>query len=69
MKTSTLLDEEQLVKKAVTALLEKLGPIESSRFLALPLSSRRIESVKRHRRWQKELVKSEFFNQVFQGSE
>ena len=68
MKTSTLLDEEQLVKKAVTALLEKLSPVESGRFLALPFSGGRLDSVRRHRRWQKELDKTEFFNQVFRGS-
>ena len=68
MKITTLLDEEQLVKKAVTALLENLGPIESSRFLALPFSGGRLESVRRHQRWQKELDKNKFFNHVFRGN-
>ena len=67
MKTTTLLEEEQLVKKGVNALLEKLGPIESSRFLALPFSGGRSDSVRRHRQWQKQLDKTEFFNQVFHG--
>jgi len=68
MKITTLLDEEQLVKKAVTVLLEKLGPIESSRFLALPFSGGRLDSVRRHQRWQKELDKNKFFNQVFRDN-
>ena len=65
MKTTTLLDEEQLIKKAVAALFEKLGPIESSRFLALPFSGGRLDSVRRHQRWQEELDKDNFFDQVF----
>ena len=68
MKTTTLLNEEQLVKKAVTALLENLGPIESSRFLALPFSGGRLESVRRHQLWQKELDKNKFLNQVFRNN-
>jgi len=68
MKTTTLLNEEQLVKKAVTALLENLGPIESSRFLALPFSGGRLDSVRRHHRWQKELDKNKFLNQVFRNN-
>ncbi len=36
MKATTLMDEDQLIVKAVGVLFEKLGPIEASRFLALP---------------------------------
>ncbi len=36
MKATTLMDEDQLIAKAVGVLFEKLGPIEASRFLALP---------------------------------
>ena len=63
MKT-TLMNEEQLVKKATDILLKQLGPLESSRFLSLP-HPKRMESVKRHREWQKNLNKDALFNKVF----
>ena len=58
------MDEEILVKKAVQALIEELGPIEATRFISMP-RKKRIESVKRHRLWQKNLDTSQFFNKVF----
>ena len=36
--------------------MEKLGPVETNRFLSLP-AKKRIESVKRHRSWQSKLDK------------
>ncbi len=65
MKATTLMNEEKLIQQAVATLLEKLGPIESSRFLALAIDRNRLDSVKRHRQWQKDLKKAEFFNRVF----
>ena len=56
--------EEELVAKAVSALLKELGPVETSRFMTLP-QKKRIESVKRHRDWQKTLNKDEFFRTIF----
>ena len=64
MKASVFIDEEQLVAKAVEVLIKELGPVEASRFLSLP-KKKRLESVKRHRQWQSQLDKDEFFNRVF----
>lgn len=64
MKASTYINEEELLRQGMEALLEKLGPVETGRFLAL-IPSQRIESVTRHRRWQKTLSKDDFFRQIF----
>ena len=64
MKARIFTDEEQLVTKAVNVLVKELGPVEASRFLALP-RKRRMESVKRHRQWQAKLQAAEFFGRVF----
>ena len=60
MKKSHYIDEDQLLKKAIDILMEKLGPVETS----LP-AKKRIESVKRHRLWQSGLDKDSFFKEVF----
>ncbi len=64
MKASVFIDEEQLVTRAVEVLVKELGPVETSRFLSLP-RKKRLESVKRHRQWQAQLRKDEFFDHVF----
>lgn len=64
MKTSTFIPEEQLIIRAIDALLERLGPVETSRFLSLP-RQKRIESVERHHLWQAALEKDKFFDAVF----
>ena len=64
MKTTPLIDEETLLKTAIQALMEKLGPLETSRFLSLP-RKQRMESVKRHQRWQNQLEQDKFFDEVF----
>ncbi len=64
MKAIKYLDEEVMVKKAVKALISELGPVEANRFISMP-RKRRIESVKRHRAWQKNLDKDGFFKEVF----
>ena len=64
MKGEKYLNEDDLVKKAVDILIQKLGPIETARFINIP-QKRRIESVKRHRQWQKQLSKDEFYDEVF----
>ena len=66
MKASIFTDEEQLITKAVDILIKELGPVEASRFLALP-KKKRIESVKRHRQWQSQLRQEEFFDRVFEA--
>lgn len=64
MKAIKYMDEELMVKKAIKALIVELGPVEANRFINMP-RKKRIESVKRHREWQKYLDKDKFFDQVF----
>jgi len=64
MKKSVLMEEEKLVEVAIEALLDRLGPVETNRFLTLP-RKKRMESVKRHRQWQQQLDKDAFFNKIF----
>ncbi len=64
MKTTRYLTEEELIERGVEALMKALGPVETARFLNLRRAGR-LESVKRHRRWQAKLDKKQFFDQVF----
>ena len=64
MKAERYMDEDTLIRKSIKVLIDTLGPIETIRFLNLP-RKKRIESVKRHREWQKMLDKDKFFNEVF----
>lgn len=59
------MDEETLAKKAADVLIKELGPVDAMRFAAMP-KHRRLESVKRHRAWQKTLKKARFFGDVFE---
>ena len=63
MKAIKYMDEELMIKKAIKAQIVELGPVEASRFINMP-KKKRIESVKRHREWQKHLDKDRFFDQV-----
>jgi hypothetical protein len=64
MNTAKYIDEERVIRRGVEALVRELGPIEAIRFLNIP-RKKRIESVKRHRKWQSTLVKDEFLPAVF----
>jgi len=64
VRTIKYMDEEIMVKKAIKALIRELGPVEAIRFINMP-KKRRIESVRRHREWQKHLDKKGFLDQVF----
>lgn len=64
MKSVRYMNEEAVIKKAVDVLIKELGPVETIRFMNLP-KKKRLESVKRHREWQKTLEKSCFFDEVF----
>ena len=64
MKAEKYLNEDDLVRKAVDILIQKLGPIETARFINIT-QKRWIESVKRHRQWQKQLGKDNFYDEVF----
>jgi hypothetical protein len=64
MKEHTYLQEDEMVRRAIDALLRDLGPVEATRFLTLP-QRRRIDLVARHRLWQEGLDRERFFAQVF----
>ena len=59
------MDEEIIIRKAMEALIKELGPVEAIRFINLP-KKKRIESIRRHREWQKLLDKDRFFSEVFE---
>ncbi len=61
MKATTLTNEEQLIAKALDALVERLGVLDTNRFVSMATK----ESVKRHRMWQKTLDKNRFFDEAF----
>lgn len=64
MKAHAYLPEDEMIRRALDALMVALGPVETARFLALP-QQRRLDSVERHRRWQASLDKDQLFEQVF----
>lgn len=66
MKTVKYMNEDVVIKKAVEVLIKELGPVEAIRFINMP-RKKRMESVKRHREWQKTLIKQQFFDEVFAG--
>lgn len=66
MKALRYMDDAAVVQKGVDILMNALGPLETLRFLNLPRETR-VDSVKRHREWQKHLDKKQFFDDVFTG--
>ena len=66
MRTERYMDEETVIKKGVQVLIKELGPVEALRFMNLP-KKKRMESVRRHREWQKLLDRDRFFDEVFAG--
>ena len=64
MKTEKYLNEEELIRKAIGALIQELGPVETARFVNLP-RQKRLESVKRHRQWQEKIDKDKFMKEIF----
>jgi len=64
MKVAKYMDEDELIRKSIEVLMEKIGPVEAIRFINIP-RKKRIESVRRHRQWQKMLDKNKFFDEVF----
>ena len=64
MKVAAFLAEEELIRKAAEILIEKLGEVEAIRFFSLP-KKKRAESVARHRNWQDNLNKDDFFAEAF----
>lgn len=66
MRIEKYMDEEAVIRKGVEVLIRELGPVEALRFMNLP-KKKRLESVKRHREWQRLLDKDSFFNEIFAG--
>lgn len=64
MKGLKYMNEEDVIRKAVDVLIREMGPVDAIRFINIP-KKRRMESVKRHREWQKTLNKDKFFDEVF----
>lgn len=64
MRDLAYMPEDNLIRRALEALMAALGPVEAVRFLTLP-HQRRVESVRRHREWQAHLNQGQFFDQVF----
>ena len=64
MKALKYMNEDEILEKGINVLMKELGPVETARFLNIP-RRRRIESVKRHRDWQKSLDKNEFLKEIF----
>lgn len=64
MKALKYMNEEEILNKGINILMKELGPVETVRFLNIP-RNKRVESVKRHRDWQKTLNKDEFLNDIF----
>ncbi|MFH1008883.1 MAG: hypothetical protein V1800_15515 [Candidatus Latescibacterota bacterium] len=64
MKMNVFMSEEKLIGEAIDTLMDKLGAVETSRFLSLP-RKKRLESLKRHQLWQSRLEKDRFLASVF----
>ena len=64
MRTEKYMDQELVIKRGVKVLIKELGPVEALRFMNLP-KKKRMESVRRHREWQKLLNKNGFLDEVF----
>ncbi|GFP28819.1 hypothetical protein HKBW3S33_02235, partial [Candidatus Hakubella thermalkaliphila] len=45
-------------------LIKELGPVEAIRFINIQ-KGKRMESVRRHREWQKHLDKEVFYTEIF----
>ena len=68
MKGHTYLQEDEMIQRAIDALMKTLGPVETVRFLSLS-RRRRLDAVTRHRQWQDGLDKDRFFDQVFRSGD
>lgn len=64
MTIHTFLSEEAMIERAVEALVQALGPIETARFLALPKRPI-LDAIEWHRQWQDGLDTDHFLDQVF----
>ena len=63
MKAQIYLPEDVMVRRALEALMNTLGPVEMIRFLTLP-RQRQLDTVQRHRQLQASLDKDRFLDQI-----
>ena len=68
MKLTKTVSDNELLKKGTEILFRELGKVEAIRFLTMP-REKRVESVKRHRKWQQTLDKDTFFDEIFTDHE
>ncbi len=66
MSQAKYMSEEVVIKKAMNALIKELGPVEALRFINIS-KKKRLESVMRHRKWQKLLDNEQFLAEVFEN--
>ena len=64
MKLTKTVPDNDLLKKGIEILFRELGNVDAIRFLSIP-REKRVESVKRHRKWQQKLDKDAFFDEIF----
>lgn len=64
MKLTKTVPDDDLIKKGIEILFRELGNVDAIRFLSIP-RKKRVESVKRHRDWQRTLDKDAFFDEIF----
>ena len=64
MKNAQYMEEEAVIRKGIDLLIRELGPLEATRFVNIP-REKKVDGVKRHRKWQEQLKKNEFFDAVF----
>ena len=64
MTTQSYLPEESVIQRAIKALMNELGPVETARFLSMP-RYRYPDYVQWRRQWQETLDEKQFLDQVF----
>jgi hypothetical protein len=64
MNEHIMMNEEQLIKKAVQVLVREFGSVDASRFLSIP-QNKREDSLEQHQTWQNSLNKEAFFDDIF----
>lgn len=64
----TYLPEETVIQRAIEALMQSLGPVETARFLQL-IRSQTFDYRTWRRQWQESLDKDDFLDEVFGNDE
>lgn len=64
MSSYTYLPDDVLIRRAINALFDALGPVEATRFLNLA-QAQSVNSVEWHRQWQEGLEQDAFLDAVF----